>query len=159
MKKFLALILSLSVIFVLAGCSAKEQTATYVMETEEAGVFKMTDTQVLKAKGDIVYQIDEITVIDFSAADAATQESLIAYYDEVFGSMKAAAPETVSVDFSCSDNIYTVVISINVGDSDVQELLAGGYLSSGDTNVENIKAISFKQTCGVFENSGYVLQE
>lgn len=159
MKKFLALILSLSVIFVLAGCSAKEQTATYVMQTEEAGMFTMTDTQTLKAKGDVVYQLDETTVIDFSAADTATQEALIAYYDEVFGAMKEAAPETVTVDFSCNNSIYTVVISINVGDSDVQELIAGGYLSSGDANAENIKIISYKQTCEVFENSGYVLQE
>lgn len=158
MKKFLALILSLSVIFVLAGCSAKEQTATYVMETEEAGML-MTDTQTLMAKGDIVYELDETTVIDFSTVDAATQEALVAYYDEVFGAMKDAAPETVTVNFSNADGIYTVEILINVKDSDVQELIAGGYLSSGDTNAENIKAISFKQTCEVFENSGYVLQQ
>lgn len=159
MKKFLALLLSLSVLFVMAGCSAEKpiQTATYVMETEDFAC-SITDTQTVTASGDIVTELDETTVIDLRQTDEATKAALIANYDQIFGTMQDGAPETVTIETSCVDNIYTVSILINVKDSNLQELINGGYLTAGDENTANIKFLSFEKTCNLLASSGYTLQ-
>ena len=55
MKKVLSVLLSICMMSLMFGCSAepKEQSATYVLTEEEAGMFTMTDTQTLRARGDI----------------------------------------------------------------------------------------------------------
>ena len=70
MKKLLSLVLSLVLVCSLAGCG-KEQSATYVLTSTQEGVMSMSDTQTLKAKGDIVYEMAETTVVDISMAEEA----------------------------------------------------------------------------------------
>ncbi len=158
MKKLLSLVLSLTLVFALAGCG-KEQTATYVMTSEEEGVQIMTDTQILKAKGDIVYELKEITVIDFSVADDATKEMLIGIYEEYFGGLKTNAPENVSVEYTQTGDTCEVELVVNLDGADLQELIEGGYLSATSDNADTMKAISFSQTCEGLETAGYELQE
>lgn len=158
MKKLINLLLSLTLVLALAGCGA-EQSATYVLTQEEAGIYTMTDTQTIKAKGDIVYELTETTVADFTVADAETQALLAAYYDEIFTAMKDEAPEGVTVTYTRDGNVCTIEFVMDLTTADLQELIAGGYLMSLEEDASNVKLISFSQTTAGLEAGGYVLQQ
>lgn len=157
MKKLLNLLLSLTLVLALAGCG-KEQTATYVMDVEQDGMH-LVDTMVYKAAGDIVYQMDETVSIDLSAMDEATRDAVVASYDEMYGAMGTDVPAGVEFQSSYENNVYTVVLNMNLKEADLQELSERGYLVLSTENGQTIQAISFKQTCEFAEASGYVLQE
>ena len=157
MKKLLNLLLTLTLVFALAGCG-KEQMATYVMDVEQDGMH-MVDTMVYKATGDIVYQMDETVTIDLSAMDEATRNAVVASYDEIYGAMGTDVPKGVEFQSSYENNVYTVVLNMNLKEADLQELSERGYLVLTSENGQTVQVISFKQTCAFAEQSGYVLQE
>lgn len=156
MKKLVSLLLSLTLVFAMAGCG-KAQSATYVMTTEQEGI-TMTDTQVIEAEGDIVKAMNEITVLDLSTADAEMKDFLVTFYDSAFGSMKDEAPASVTIEYGLDGDTYTTKININLDGADLQELIDGGYINVTTDNTDNLKYISYKQTCEAMEASGYVLQ-
>lgn len=157
MKKLMNLLLSLTLVLALAGCG-KEQSATYVMNFSQDGV-NMVDTMIYQATGDIVTQMDENVVIDLSGLDATTKELMVAYYDEFYGAMGTDVPEGVTFSSSYENDIYTVDLSMNLKEADLQELSERGYLLLTSENGEQVQAISFKQTCEYCEANGYVLQQ
>ncbi|MBQ8821257.1 MAG: DUF1307 domain-containing protein [Lachnospiraceae bacterium] len=157
MKKLMNLLLSLTLVLALAGCG-KEQSATYVLNFSQDGV-SMVDTQVYQATGDIVTQMDENVVIDLSALDDTTKELMVAYYDEFYGAMGTDVPEGVTFSSSYENDIYTVNLSMNLKEADLQVLGERGYLLLTSENGETVKVISFKQTCEYCEANGYVLQQ
>ncbi len=157
MKKLLNLLLSLTLVFCLAGCG-KEQTATYVMDVTQEGVH-IVDTMSYKAAGDIVYQMDETVTIDLSAVEAATKEAMVAYYDEFYGAMGTDVPEGVVFESSYENDVYTVVLNMNLKEADLQVLSERGYLMLTSEDGKTVQAISLKQTGEYLEASGYVLQE
>ncbi|MBQ9140903.1 MAG: hypothetical protein IJX63_03815 [Lachnospiraceae bacterium] len=158
MKKLLSLLLSLVLVFSLAGCG-KEQTATYVLTSTEEGMQTMTDTQILKAKGDIVYEMKEITVVDISMADEETKALLSEFYGEYFGNLDENAPECVTMTSSIENDVFKVEIVIDLDGADLQELIDGGYLMADSSVADTVKAISFSQTCDGLAAAGYILQE
>ena len=157
MKTLMNLLLSLTLVLALAGCG-KEQSATYVLNFSQDGV-SMVDTQVYQATGDIVTQMDENVVIDLSALDDTTKELMVAYYDEFYGAMGTDVPEGVTFSSSYENDIYTVNLSMNLKEADLQVLGERGYLLLTSENGETVKVISFKQTCEYCEANGYVLQQ
>lgn len=157
MKKLLSLVLSLTLVFALAGCG-KEQTATYVLTTNEEGMV-MTDTMTYSAKGDIVYEMKEDMVLDLSGLDEESKTFMVDLYNEYFGEMKNNAPDTVVMDYSITDDVLTVSIDIDIKNSDLQELVDGGFVTTTTDAEGKLVAISFEQSCTGLEASGYVLQE
>ena len=157
MKKLLSLVLSLVLVCSLAGCG-KEQSATYVLTSTQEGVMSMSDTQTLKAKGDIVYEMIEVTTFDFSAADEASKAVYLETFEDEFAEMKEKAPESVTITTSIENDVLHVEFTINLEDADLQELMDGGYLMAADANSEKAQIVSFTQTCNAFEANGYTLQ-
>ena len=157
MKKLLNLLLSLTLVFALAGCG-QEQSATYVLDVTQEGVH-IVDTMTYKATGDIVYQMDENVTIDLSAVEEAAKEAMVAYYDEYYGAMGTDVPEGVVFETSYENNIYTVVLNMNLKEADLQVLSERGYLMLTSENGQTVQAISLKQTGSYLEAQGYVLQE
>lgn len=156
MKKLLNLLLSLTLVLALTGCG-QEQSATYVMTQEQDGM-TISDTQSIKAKGDLVYEMVEDMYIDLSSVDEATKEPLLAYYEETYVAMKDNAPEGVVVNVVNDGNKISVQISIDLAGAELQDLIDGGYIVATSSNGQPIKAISFKQTCAALEAGGYVKQ-
>lgn len=162
MKRFFGVLLSICMMSLIIGCSTetKEQSATYVLTEEEAGMFTMNDTQTLKANGDKVYELLETTTIEFAELDEATLELLVTYYDDTVANMQAAAPEGVEVSSSYEGNVYTLVMNLYLEQADIKALMDGGYLMGlDDDNSEDFTYISFEQTCASLEASGYTLKE
>ncbi len=156
MKKILTLLLSLTMVLALSGCG-KEQMATYVMIQEQDGM-TITDTQTVKAKGDLVYEMNEDMVIDLSGIEDESKEQVLAVYEETFNEMKNNAPETVTVNVSNVGNMVSVQIHINLNGADLQDLIDGGYIVATSANGQTPKVISFKQTCAALEAGNYVKQ-
>ena len=121
MKKVLSVLLSICMMSLMFGCSAepKEQSATYVLTEEEAGMFTMTDTQTLRARGDEVYELLETTTLEFAELDKTTLEMLVAYYDDTVANMQAAAPEGVEVSSAYEGNVYTLVMNLYLEHADI----------------------------------------
>lgn len=161
MKKLLSILLSACMLLSLTGCGKKEQTITYVLVHEEADLFTMTDTQVLHAKGDRVYEILETTKIAFSEMDATTLDTLVSYYDETVDTMSAGAPEGVVVtsSYESDSKVYTLSMNLYLDEADLQKLAEGGYLMGLGNNPEEYTFISFEQTCEGLEASGYTKAE
>ena len=162
MKKVLSVLLSICMMSLLFGCSAesKEQSATYVLTEEEAGMFTMTDTQTLHARGDEVYEILETTTLEFAELDKTTLEMLVAYYDDTVANMQAAAPEGVEVSSSYEGNVYTLVMNLYLEHADIEALMDGGYLLGlTEEEQESITYISYKRTCEGLKASGYTLKD
>lgn len=161
MKRFLGILLCLGTMVLMVGCGeAKEQSATYVLVQEEAGMFTMTDTQTLHAKGDTVYKLLETTTLEFAELSDTILETLITYYDDTVTAIKASAPEGVEVSSSYEGSVYTMTINLNLESANLQELVEGGYLMGSDgENAEDFTFISFEKTCAGFEAAGYTLKE
>lgn len=162
MKKVLSVLLSICMMSLLFGCSAKpkEQSATYVLTEEEAGMFTMTDTQTLHAKGDEVYELLETTTLEFAELDKTTLEMLVAYYDDTVANMQAAAPEGVEVSSTYEGDVYTLVMNLYLEHADIKALMDGGYLMGlTEEDWEAITYISFKRTCEGLKASGYTLKD
>lgn len=159
MKRWLVVLLSVCLTGSMAGCGAKEQSATYVYVQEEEGMFTMTDTQRLQAKGDKVQQLLETTVLEFTDLNEETLGLLVEYYDETVNSMKDGAPEGVEVTSSYDGAAYTMEINMDLTIADLQELIDGGYLMGlDDSNPEEFTFVSFEKTCAGLEASGYTAQ-
>lgn len=163
MKRFLGILIGVCMMVLAVGCGeeiVKEQSATYVFTQVEADMYTMTDTQTLDAKGDIVYQLQETTTLEFAALDDTTLNLLVSYYDETVAAMKENAPEGVEVASSYEGNIYTMEIKLDLETADIQSLVAGGYLMGlNEEKPENFTFISFDQTCAGLEASGYTLKK
>ena len=162
MKKILNVLLSICMMSLLFGCNAKpkEQSATYVLTEEEAGMFTMTDTQTLHAKGDEVYELLETTTLEFAELDKTTLEMLVAYYDDTVANMQAAAPEGVEVSSTYEGDVYTLVMNLYLEHADIKALMDGGYLMGlTEEEREAITYISFKRTCEGLKASGYTLKD
>ncbi len=157
MKKLMNLLLSMTLVLALVGCG-KEQSATYVMEVSQDGV-SITDTMIYQASGDIVTRMDENVTINLSALDDATKELMVAYYDEFYGEMGTDVPEGVTFNSGYENDVYTVSLGMDLTKADLQELSERGYLMLTSENGEQVKVISFKQTCEYCESVGYVLQQ
>ena len=162
MKKVLSVLLSICMMSLLFGCSAepKEQSATYVLTEEEAGMFTMTDTQTLRARGDEVYELLETTTLEFAELDKTTLGMLVAYYDDTVANMQAAAPEGVEVSSAYEGNVYTLVMNLCLEHADIKALMDGGYLLGlTEEEQEAITYISYKRTCEGLKASGYTLKD
>ena len=161
MKRFLGILLCLGTMVLMVGCGeAKEQSATYVFVQEEAGMYTVTDTQTLYAKGDIVYKQLETTTLEFAELSDATLETLITYYDDMVVAMQASAPTGVEVSSSYEGSIYTMAINLYLEDANLQELVEGGYLMGSDgESAEDFTFISFEKTCAGLEAAGYTLKK
>lgn len=156
MKRILGVLSCLMLFLGMAGCSS-EQSATYVLETEEEGLFTMTDTQSLKAKGDKVYQLTEVTVLTFAELDAAVLDMLVEYYDATVAAMQENTPTGVTVGASYEDGTYTMEIAIDLKTADLEAVSEGGYLMGLYGDTEEVKQVSFEQTAKALEALGYSL--
>ncbi len=163
MRRFLGVLMSVCMMSFVVGCGAAEeteQTATYVLVQEEADMYTMTDTQILNAKGDKVYELLETTEMEFAQIDETTRTTLVEYYDSTVEEMKANAPEGVEVASSYKDNVYTLTMNLYLENADLQTLMDGGYLMGlNEDGPEEFTFISFKQTCAGLEASGYILKQ
>lgn len=157
MKKLMKLLICLTLVLSLTACG-KAQTATYVMDITQEGVH-IVDTMIYNATGDIVTQMDEKVTVDLSGVDAATKDALVAYYDEFYSAMGTDVPEGVTFSSGLEGDIYKVDLSMDLKKADLQVLSERGYLMLTSENGQEVKVISFKQTCEFCEASGYVLQQ
>lgn len=161
MRKMLVILMSTWMVVLMASCGAsKEKSATYVLTTVEEGMFSMTDTQTLKAKGDTVYEILNVTTVDFETSDASVLEPLVSYYDKTMETFRINAPAGVEVSYSHEGDIYIMTFKLDLAVADVQTLYDEGYLLGLDgENQEKATFVSFKQTCAELKASGYTLKE
>lgn len=156
MKRILGVLSCLMLLLGMAGWSS-EQSATYVLETAEEGLFTMTDTQSFKAKGDKVYQLTEVTVLTFAELDAAVLDMLVEYYDATVAAMQENIPTGVTVGASYEDRTYTMEIAIDLKTADLEAVSEGGYLMGPYGETGEVKQVSFEQTAKALEASGYTL--
>lgn len=157
MKKLLSLVLSLVLVCALAGCG-KEQSATYALTTDIGGM-TMTDTLSYSAKGDIVYEMKENIVMDFSTYASETKASDMEIYASAYEEMRSTAPDGVTMTCATNSDIITIDIAIDFGSADLQELVDKGFIYTTAGEDGKLVAISFNQSCTGLEASGYVLQE
>ena len=157
MKKYISILLCACMLFLMVGCTPKEQSATYELVETEEGMYVMSDIQTLNAKGDKVYEILETTTINFDEVDDTTLEMLLQYYEETVTEMKENAPEGVEVISSLEGKVYTLTMNLYLEGADLKELVEGGYLMGLDASddMNAVTYISFKQTCAGLEASGY----
>ena len=161
MKRILVILMSVLLMTFMTSCGEpKEQSATYVLTRMEEGMFSMTDTQTLNALGDTVYELLNVTTVDFDVADSSTLELLVSYYNETMENFRLNSPEGVEVSYSYDGDIYTMTFKLDLNVADIPTLYAEGYLMGVDGEIpENITFVSFKQTCAGYEASGYTLKE
>lgn len=157
MKKLVKLLLCMTLVLALTGCG-KEQSATYKLETAQ-GILTCVDTQTIKATGDIVYQMDTTSVIDLSGLTEEEKTLIIDTYSEYFGTMKDQAPETVKIEYSVDENTFNAATSMDIKNSDLQELIELGFVVSTTEDSKQMKFISFKQSCEALESMGFTLVE
>lgn len=157
MKKLLNLALSLVLVFALAGCG-KEQTATYEISTN-VGEMVMTDTLTYSAKGDIVYEMVEKIIMDFSNYNEETKASDMETYGSVYDEMSKSSPDGVTMTCTTDGDIITVDMTIDFKAADLKELVDNGYIYTTSDEEGNLVAISFQQSCTGLEASGYTLKE
>ena len=156
MKRVLGVLSCLILFLAMAGCSL-EQSAAYVLKTEEEGLFTMTDMQSFKAKGDKVYQLTEVTVLTFADLDAAVLDMLVEYYDNTVEGLQEGAPEGVTVEGSYENGTYTMEIAIDLKTADLEAVSEGGYLMG--LEIGEVEQVSFEQTVKALEASGYTLSK
>ncbi len=157
MKKIMNLVLSLVLVFALAGCGA-EQTATYVMTQTQEGM-AMTDTQTFNAKGDLVYQMKKTATVDFSAVDESVRSATMELVASTYEEMCENPPAGVTASCVTEGDVITVDITINFEDAEIKELVDSGYLYTTTDENGNFLAVSFKQSCAGLEAAGYTAQE
>lgn len=157
MKKLVKLLLCLTLVLALTGCG-KEQTATYELETVQ-GTLSCVDTQILKAKGDVVYQMDTNSYIDLSALSEEEKTAIVEFYSAYFGEMKDKAPSTVKIEFSSDDKAFKSSCSMDIKNSDLQELIDLGFVAMTSDTTQKVTFISFKQSCEGLEALGFKLVE
>ncbi len=156
MKKLLNLVLSLVLVCALAGCG-KEQSATYAITTDVGGM-TMTDTMTYSAKGDIVYEMKENIIMDFSTYDESAKASDMELYASVYDEMCKGAPKGVTMTCNTNGDTITVDMTIDFKSADLQELVDNGYIYTTTDSEGKLVAISFEQSCTGLEASGYTLQ-
>lgn len=157
MKKLVKLLLCMTLVLALTGCG-KEQSATYQMETTVEGIH-CTETQTLKAKGDIVYQMDTNSTLDLSSLSAEDKDSFIEIYKTYYDELKNTAPETVKIEYTIDGSTFNVSSSMDIKNSDLQELISLDFIAATSDNAEKLRAISYKQSCDALEATGFTLVE
>ncbi len=151
-KKIISIMVALTMTLALAACGGKEQSATYVMESELDGII-MTDTMKLDAKGDLVQQMTETVELDMTGVDEATQSMLAEQYDMVVDAYNAV--EGVECTSESAEGTYSITIVIDATGDAVSELAAQGLLQvEGNTD-----GISLEATGEALIEIGYTLQE
>lgn len=148
MRRVVAGLLALGMVFALTACGGKEQTVTYRMETEQNGL-KMEDTMTLSAKGDTVQKISEVVKVDTSTLQDEQKEQINTLYDQMVELYKAV--DGVECTGEKSDTSYTITIDIDATGNAVKELSEQGLLQVDG----NANRISLKVTGSSLESAGY----
>lgn len=148
MRRVVAGLLALGMVFALTACGGKEQTVTYRMETEQNGL-KMEDTMTLSAKGDTVQKISEVVKVDTSTLQDEQKEQINTLYDQMVELYKAV--DGVECTGEKSDTSYTITIDIDATGNAVKELSEQGLLQVDG----NANRISLKVTGTSLESAGY----
>lgn len=147
MKKLVSVVMVLCMTLALTACG-KEQTATYRMETEQAGI-TMSDTMALDAKGDKIHTITETISMDLSGLDEATQQERFDACDQLVEQYSAV--EGVTATGSSDAGVYTMVITIDATGDAVSNLADQNLLQiQGDGS-----KLSLKATGDALESGGY----
>ena len=151
-RKIISGLAVLTMALALTACGGKEQSATYVMESDLNGVI-MTDTMTLDAKGDVVQQMTETVELDMAGVDETTQSMLVEQYDMVVDAYNAV--EGVECTSQSAEGTYSITIVIDATGDAVSELAAQGLLQvEGNTDGISLEATEEALTAG-----GYTLQE
>lgn len=148
MRRVVAGLLALGMVFALTACGGKEQTVTYRMETEQNGL-KMEDTMTLSAKGDTVQKISEVVKVDTSTLQDEQKEQINTLYDQMVELYKAV--DGVECTGEKTDTSYTITIDIDATGNAVKELSEQGLLQVDG----NANRISLKVTGTSLESAGY----
>lgn len=148
MRRVVAGLLALGMVFALTACGGKEQTVTYRMETEQNGL-KMEDTMTLSAKGDTVQKISEVVKVDTSTLQDEQKEQINTLYDQMVELYKAV--DGVECTGEKTDTSYTITIDIDATGNAVKELSEQGLLQVDG----NANRISLKVTGSSLESAGY----
>lgn len=148
MRRVVAGLLALGMVFALTACGGKEQTVTYRMEQEMNGL-KLEDTMTLTAKGDTVQKISEVVKVDTSAFEEEQREQVNTKYDQMVEEYKAV--DGVTCTGEKTDTSYTIKVEIDATGNAVKELSEKELLQ-----VEgNADRISLKETSTGLESAGY----
>lgn len=148
MRRVVAGLLALGMVFALTACGGKEQTVTYRMETEQNGL-KMEDTMTLTAKGDTVQKMSEVVKVDTSSLEDEQKELINTLYDQMVEQYKAV--DGVECTGEKTDTSYTITIDIDATGNAVKELSEQKLLQV-DGNADRI---SLKVTGTSLESAGY----
>lgn len=148
MRRVVAGLLALGMVFALTACGGKEQTVTYRLETEQNGL-KMEDTMTLTAKGDTVQKMSEVVKVDTSTLEDEQKEVINTLYDQMVEKYKAV--DGVECKGEKTDTSYTITIDIDATGNAVKELSKEGLLQV-DGNADRI---SLKITGTSLESAGY----
>lgn len=148
MRRVVAGLLALGMVFALTACGGKEQTVTYRLETEQNGL-KMEDTMTLTAKGDTVQKMSEVVKVDTSTLEDEQKEVINTLYDQMVEKYKAV--DGVECTGEKTDTSYTITIDIDATGNAVKELSEQGLLQVDG----NANRISLKVTGSSLESAGY----
>ena len=147
MKRVVASLLALVMVFALAACGGKEQTVTYRGEQEESGI-KMVDTMTFTAKGDKVQKLVEKIEMDVSSFEDDVKEQLKTVYDGMVEQYNAV--EGVKCSMESGDDSITLNIEVDTTGNAAKELSDQGLLDvTGGDN------ISLKASGSALEENGY----
>lgn len=152
MKRVVAGLLAIGMVFALAACGGKEQTVTYRMEQDNSGV-KTVDTMTLEAKGDKVQKLIEVIELDMTDVDDSQIDVAVAGFDAMVETCKAI--EGVTCDGGLTDKTYKITLEVDATGNAVKELADAGILQvEGSTS-----GISLKATGTALEAAGYTKVE
>ena len=154
MKRIVIALLVAGMMLTAVACGA-EQTLTMQADLSDSGM-TMTDTMVLKAKGDTVQELKEIVVLDISTYDEETKDYLISILNASYV-VPAQSINGVTCTDTTTDSSYTIELTVDCTNSDaIKDAAAAGLLT-----IDNASAgrISLKATQSGLEAAGYTVVE
>lgn len=154
MKRIVIALLVAGMMLTAVACGA-EQTLTMQADLSDSGM-TMTDTMVLKAKGDTVQELKEIVVLDISTYDEETKDYLISILNASYV-VPAQSINGVTCSDTTTDSSYTIELTVDCTNSDaIKDAAAAGLLT-----IDNASAgrISLKATQSGLEAAGYTVVE
>lgn len=153
-KRVVAGLLAIGMVFALAACGGKEQTVTYRIEQDEPATgLKTVDTMTLEAKGDKVQKLIEVLELDMTNVDETQIEATVAGVDIMVETCKAI--EGVTCEGGLTDKTYKMTLEVDATGNAVKELADAGILKvDGSTS-----GISLKATGSALEAVGYTKVE
>ena len=155
MKRIVACLLAVGMVFSIAACGGSEQSVTLRGDMSDDVGLPATDTWTLTAKGDTVQTLKEVMEIDLSSYDDETKDAMITYWQGIIVE-PAKAINGVTCKDNTSGSIYTIEFSIDCTNNDtVSQASAAGLIQIDG----NSSRLSLKATQSSLESQGYTVVE